>query len=77
MRDESCELDHWQTLHALAAVAETSHAVTIGKVEARGLAPVVVERITGSVVPLDEPVGAPLPRICQCQLDFVIYSRKP
>jgi hypothetical protein len=38
---------------------------------------VVVERITGSVVPLDEPVGAPLPRICQCQLDFVIYSRKP
>jgi len=52
------------TLHALAAVAGSMHAAVIGKVRARGLAPVVVERLAGSVVPLDEPVGAPLPRIC-------------
>jgi hydrogenase expression/formation protein HypE len=53
-----------RALHALAGVAETSQATAIGKVESHGLAPVVVQRVSGSVVPLDEPVGAPLPRIC-------------
>jgi hydrogenase expression/formation protein HypE len=51
-------------LKALHSVAESSRAVVIGKVEPRGLAPVIVERVTGCAVPLDEPVGAQLPRIC-------------
>lgn len=53
-----------KAVHAWTGVAGASRATAIGKVEARGLAPVVVKRTTGSVVPLDEPVGAPLPRIC-------------
>lgn len=51
-------------LRALADVRETSKAVAIGTIESRGLAPVIVERTTGSAVPIDEPVGALLPRIC-------------
>ena len=51
-------------LDALRQVPESALAVGIGRVEPRGLAPVVVQRITGRCVPLDEPVGAPLPRIC-------------
>lgn len=54
----------WAALDALASVPQSSRASLIGKVEPRGLAPVVVERLTGSLVPLDEPIGAPLPRIC-------------
>jgi hydrogenase expression/formation protein HypE len=53
-----------QALEALHQVDESSRAVSIGRVEARGLAPVVIQRMTGSRIPLDEPVGAPLPRIC-------------
>lgn len=53
-----------RALDALRQVPETTQAVRIGRVEPRGLAPVVVERATGRCVPLDEPLGAPLPRIC-------------
>jgi hydrogenase expression/formation protein HypE len=48
----------------LSSVAETKHAVQIGRVEPRGIAAVVVERGARQMIPLDEPVGAPLPRIC-------------
>ena len=51
-------------LRVLRGVAETSQAVCLGRVEVRGFAAVVVERATGQRVPLDEPIGAPLPRIC-------------
>jgi hydrogenase expression/formation protein HypE len=51
-------------LEALRRVPETAHAVRIGRVEQRGIAAVVVERATGRKIPLDEPIGAPLPRIC-------------
>jgi hydrogenase expression/formation protein HypE len=51
-------------IHALRQVAETAQAVSIGRVEPRGLAAVVVERGAQQKIPLDEPVGAPLPRIC-------------
>lgn len=51
-------------IEALRRVPESSLAAAVGRVEECGLAPVVVERATGRVVPLDEPVGAPLPRIC-------------
>lgn len=39
-------------------------AKRIGAVIAQQLAPVVVRRSLGELVPLDEPMGAPLPRIC-------------
>ncbi len=48
----------------LRSVAETSGAVAIGQVETRSVAPVVVRRALGQAVPLDEPLGSPLPRIC-------------
>jgi hydrogenase expression/formation protein HypE len=48
----------------LSSIAETKHAVQIGRVESRRIAPVVVERGAKQMIPLDEPVGAPLPRIC-------------
>jgi hydrogenase expression/formation protein HypE len=51
-------------LDALRRVEESAQAISIGHVTARGLAPVLVERVTGRLVPLDEPVGAALPRIC-------------
>jgi hydrogenase expression/formation protein HypE len=51
-------------LDALRTVEEAAQSVVVGEVESRGLAPVVVRRVTGSAIPLDEPVGAPLPRIC-------------
>jgi hydrogenase expression/formation protein HypE len=39
-------------------------ASVIGRVQARAISPVLVERGLGRAVPLDEPIGAPLPRIC-------------
>jgi hydrogenase expression/formation protein HypE len=51
-------------IETLRNVPETSRAVRIGKVQSRGLAAVVVKRGAGQQIPLDEPLGAPLPRIC-------------
>jgi hydrogenase expression/formation protein HypE len=53
-----------RAIEVLRRVPETAQAVVIGRVESRGLAAVVVERGTRQQIPLDEPVGAPLPRIC-------------
>jgi hydrogenase expression/formation protein HypE len=53
-----------RVIDVLRRVPETAHAIAIGRVESRGLAAVVVERGTRQKIPLDEPVGAPLPRIC-------------
>jgi len=53
--------------NALAALhhhANFHRAARIGTVEPAGLAPVVVRRALGRAQPLDEPIGAPLPRIC-------------
>lgn len=52
---------------ALAALRTTpvgSGAAIIGGARPRGVSPVVVERGMGRYLPLDEPLGAPLPRIC-------------
>ncbi|MEX2092568.1 MAG: hydrogenase expression/formation protein HypE [Pirellulales bacterium] len=51
-------------LAALWSTPESAHAAIIGSVQQPGIAPVVVERGLGRYVPLDEPSGAPLPRIC-------------
>jgi hydrogenase expression/formation protein HypE len=53
-----------RAIEALRRIPETAQSVCIGRVEPRGLAAVVVERVTRQKIPLDEPVGAPLPRIC-------------
>jgi hydrogenase expression/formation protein HypE len=42
----------------------TSQATVAGEVRERRLAPVLVRRALGQEVPLEDPAGAPLPRIC-------------
>lgn len=51
-------------LTALQQCPESSRAAVIGRVVPSGVAPVVVRRLLGRLQPLDEPAGAPLPRIC-------------
>lgn len=53
-----------QAIEALQAVDVSSQATIIGRVQARSVSPVLVERGLGRGIPLDEPAGAPLPRIC-------------
>jgi hydrogenase expression/formation protein HypE len=49
---------------ALRAVPETAGAAVVGRVQPRGVAAVTVRRALGRERPLDDPLGAPLPRIC-------------
>jgi hydrogenase expression/formation protein HypE len=51
-------------IRVLTSVPETADSVRVGRVEARGLTAVVMTRGARQRVPLDEPFGAPLPRIC-------------
>ncbi len=51
-------------LRVLRQVAVSHAAVEIGSVVERLVAPVAIRRALGQLVPLDEPSGAPLPRIC-------------
>ncbi|MEZ6057604.1 MAG: hydrogenase expression/formation protein HypE [Planctomycetaceae bacterium] len=53
-----------EALAILQGLPETSAAACIGRVTPRGLAPVTVTRTLGPAQPLDDPFGAPLPRIC-------------
>jgi hydrogenase expression/formation protein HypE len=53
-----------RAIDVLRGVSETAHSIRVGRAEPRGLAAVVVERGTRQLIPLDEPIGAPLPRIC-------------
>jgi len=51
-------------LEVLHALPGTAGATLIGQVTLRQLAPVTIQRTLGSEQPLDEPLGAMLPRIC-------------
>jgi hydrogenase maturation factor len=51
-------------IDVLRKVPESACSKIIGRVEPRSLVPVLVERGAGQKIPLDEPFGAPLPRIC-------------
>ena len=51
-------------LAALRSQPETSQAARIGFVAPRRVAAVTVSRMLGPELPLDDPLGAPLPRIC-------------
>ena len=53
-----------KALQALRGVPETQQSTRIGEVRSRTIVPVVVHRSLGQEVALDEPLGAPLPRIC-------------
>ncbi len=46
----------------LVPIAE--HATVIGRVQEKRVSAVVIQRGLGRYLPLDEPLGAPLPRIC-------------
>jgi len=50
-----------QVLHQIPV---TRGATIIGEVRTRKFAPVLVRRALGQEVPLEDPLGAPLPRIC-------------
>jgi hydrogenase expression/formation protein HypE len=51
-------------LAALRRVPVAAAATAFARVQERGFATVVVTRAAGQQIPLDEPLGAPLPRIC-------------
>ncbi|MEM8863926.1 MAG: hydrogenase expression/formation protein HypE [Planctomycetota bacterium] len=51
-------------IEVLRKFEPTAHSVRIGEVRSRDLVPVTVTRALGREMPLDEPLGAPLPRIC-------------
>jgi hydrogenase expression/formation protein HypE len=51
-------------LAALRRVPVSAAAAEIGRVRRRSSFPVVVARTIDQDIPLDEPLGAPLPRIC-------------
>jgi hydrogenase expression/formation protein HypE len=48
----------------LQQCAVTRQATSIGEVRTRKMVPVLVRRGLGQEVPLEDPLGAPLPRIC-------------
>lgn len=56
--------DAQAALDILARFQETSRAALFGEVRSRTIAPVTIRRTLGNEQPLDEPMGAPLPRIC-------------
>lgn len=51
-------------LQAMRAVGVSAQAAIIGRVQQKGVSSVLVRRGLGRFQPLDEPLGAPLPRIC-------------
>jgi hydrogenase expression/formation protein HypE len=53
-----------RAIQALRSVPPTAAAVVVGKAIARGIVPVMVAGLLGSPRPVDEPAGAPMPRIC-------------
>lgn len=56
--------DGEQAVAALKSVSESSGAAVIGEVRSRILTPVTIRRVNGQEIPIDEPLGASLPRIC-------------
>lgn len=51
-------------VRSLQQVSITRQAAVVGTVTDAGICPVTVRRALGTPQPLDEPSGAPLPRIC-------------
>lgn len=53
-----------RVLEALQSVPVSGNAAVIGRVTEAGISPVTIQRMLGGEQPVDEPTGAPLPRIC-------------
>jgi hydrogenase expression/formation protein HypE len=53
-----------RTLAVLRSHPVSELAAVIGQVTSRQISPVVIERMLGILQAVDEPAGAPLPRIC-------------
>ncbi len=53
-----------EAIDVLRSLPESRSAACIGVVEPQGFCPVTITRTLGGPQPLDEPQGAPLPRIC-------------
>ncbi len=53
-----------QAMKVLCRFTETNQAAVVGIVRPRNMSPVIVQRTIGVDQPLDEPIGAMLPRIC-------------
>jgi hydrogenase expression/formation protein HypE len=51
-------------IEAMRRVAGCQQAAIIGEVQPAGISPITIHRSFGPPRPLDEPTGAPLPRIC-------------
>jgi hydrogenase expression/formation protein HypE len=51
-------------LRAMQSIPQAAHTRLIGEVVPREIASVVLRQLTGVDVPLDEPLGSPLSRIC-------------
>ena len=51
-------------IDALRGVPVACEPAIIGRVQQKRVSPVVIQRGLGRYLPLDEPLGAPLPRIC-------------
>lgn len=51
-------------VNALRSLPQFPEAELIGTVIQKSMTPVAVRRLFGSPIPLDEPAGAPFPRIC-------------
>ncbi|HQR05206.1 MAG TPA: hydrogenase expression/formation protein HypE [Gemmatales bacterium] len=53
-----------QAVSILRTIDVSRQAAIIGTVQPRTIAPVIIRRVLGREQSLDEPTGAPLPRIC-------------
>jgi hydrogenase expression/formation protein HypE len=53
-----------QAIQVLRSVPISQHAQRIGRVEPKSIVPVSIRRTLSRPIPLDEPLGALLPRIC-------------
>jgi hydrogenase expression/formation protein HypE len=59
------DAEHAQSaISAMRSVAGCEQTAIIGEVQPAGISPVTIRRGVGPPRPLDEPAGAPLPRIC-------------
>lgn len=53
-----------RAIEVLQSIPQTRSACVVGRVMRSGIVPVMIEGLMGNLRPVDEPAGAPMPRIC-------------
>ena len=53
-----------RAIDLMRSIPQTASAAIIGQVIESRISPVVIERLLGRLLAVDEPAGAPMPRIC-------------